>query len=43
VFYMDIVGPLILIALLIYTGLYKSRGKHEREPADTEQPTGQPR
>jgi hypothetical protein len=39
IFYMDIISPLILIALLAYIRLV---GRREREPADTEQPTGQP-
>lgn len=41
VFYMDIIGPLLLIALLVYTGLYKPTGEHhEREPANSRQPAG---
>ena len=41
VFYMDIIGPLLLIALLLYTGSYRSSAKHQREPAGTS--TVQPR
>ncbi|MDQ3966697.1 MAG: hypothetical protein M3246_09690 [Actinomycetota bacterium] len=43
IFYLDILGPLLLIALLIYTGLYKLAGQARARPAGTEQPTGQHR
>lgn len=36
VFYMDIIGPLLLIPLLIYTSSYRSTGKHE--PASMKRP-----
>ena len=38
VFYMDIVGPLLLIALLAYPGFTGPRSRHEREPAGMEPP-----
>ncbi len=41
VFYMAIIGPLLLIALLVYTGLYKPTSEHhEREPANSRQLAG---
>ena len=43
IFYMDVIGPLLLIILLIYTSLYKSAVDHGRNPAGTEQTTGRPR